>query len=77
MLNDSKAVAINTILLTMRYYIFHKSNCESSLMYAEYQIMLGRIFAEQELLAKLSGNIEVFNKNWSILKALIVDGVMT
>ena len=72
MLNDSKAAAINTILLIMRYYIFQKCKYETSLCFAEFQRLLSRVFFEQELLAKLSGNIKVFNKKWSILRALIL-----
>ena len=68
---DSNATAINTILLVAKKHIFTAAFKKTTPNIVSYRKALNKVYAEQELVAKLSNKQEQFNKHWLRFRLLM------
>ena len=67
---DNNAIPMNTIILVAKKYIFTTALLKNQISIISFKRLLNKIYAEQQLVAKLSQVIDKFNKNWSRFQTL-------
>ena len=65
--------ALNLILLSTRYYIFHTAKNGATLSIYQLQNFLKNVYLEQESVSSFKNSSHVFGKNWSVWKSLFTD----